>query len=194
LAFTTGCLGACSHGSGVRTGHAFDTSLSGFASSAPVKDGSFIAFGAAALRNTSHHAITLVSATPLFVGDVTMPPPRVAPMSDTPISAPDKHIGMDIDGYKIVPTEHDPYQQYGIIIEVSLNRGAKSGVVIGMDVRYKDQGHERVQRFDFVDLVCPWSNQSPQPCNDTYRGIRVFDMSGVELLKRLQPPTDHEEP
>ncbi|HJR25687.1 MAG TPA: hypothetical protein VJ804_09450 [Acidimicrobiales bacterium] len=184
-------LAACSDGSSRLDGDAFDDELSTLVTNVPVRPGSFVTFGSVALRNTSGHPVTLVSATPVWSEHVTVSNIGISPYGFTSSGAvvdrraPD---AVDVRGFVVPPDpddgRHDANDEvYGITMEVALHDGELAGLVLGLDVTYRDGMRLRTQRFPLMSMVCRWTGD---PCSSTYEGVEAFYGDPLDLLEQLR--------
>ena len=139
---------------------------SGPTMSGSLKDGSFMAVGAAHFRNVSGHPITLVHAAPARTEHVSVSSIGINRPGTTNLgSAQDQPIvgAAEIPGFVVLPGDgEDAF--YTITMQVRLDQDADAGAVVGMDVLYLDGAGVTTQRFSAEIVVCRWSGESPPPC------------------------------
>lgn len=169
-------------------GHAFDATLAGIATTQPIKAGSFAVFGSVALRNIEDHPVHLQSVEPVYADNVSVANTGISPYGpNVPLSNIDVHVSgaSEIPGFVVPPSSRITDHLYGVTIEVRLNPGAHAGVVIGLDVRYRDGTRARTQRFSMVNVVCRWIGEVPDPCPTTYRGRDVYHANPAEVVEEF---------
>ena len=172
----------------------FQTDLSPFTTTQPVKrSAAFVTFGSVALRQRSGHPVTLVSAKPIWSDRVTVSSIRISPYERQPvISAADFRIpgAVDVAGF-VVPAgrEKGPDgndELYLVTTEVRLDPDAEAGLVLGLDVTYRDGGDVRTQRFLFLNMLCHWPDDALVPCPTTYRGVDVMSVPVADLVEQIE--------